>query len=750
MECKSLQLIRAILPVALLAAMSLAQSPQSSPGCEPSAEVRDALNQLPQYRRDPAKTDSEVYQERLAALHALLLKYPNRKYIESASSLRELDKISIEETNKSRAEYKARHERNPDDPQSDYLYASTLVGNDTPQALKLLDAALAKDPSFAWPHMTLVGIYSSPAFSDQAQSVAHEKAFLASCPASLEAYGLFRPRATRTDASASDKELMTTYASKLRLRLRDSTDSHELAAYRTLWSFEFKIHSPSEYDSLRRQVGQDVLHLRQLNLRDHPEWYETLEDGYKLANDPQQADWAEQESEQRFPYPGSLPERKKWFKEHPAPGEDAPAAAKQTYYTDLLVQTKLWLQKIGPAAVLGRFTISGDRVRAMRELDNVSPADIEAAVEEKLKYAGENGGGSPWSTDYSPWSDDYSDAAETLLKKHVAPERVLEYAQKASAISDFEEKQELSDLFATKEYIADHQFYRERSRVELSRYEVKAYLQLGSFDKAEELLAQVNREVLDRKPLVGDDEGRKRTFAQWLADYWGLMAGDAESRGRKIDAMSFYQTALLTRLDAQLKPAANDELTDSAHRLWTSLNGTEEGWQLWYGRRANDLANSVALTWEKANQRLPPFELADLNNQAWNLAALKGKVTFISFWATWCGPCREELPHLQQLADSYKGRSDIQFITLNMDDNPGLIRPFMEEHQLSLVTVPASNYTTETLRVNGIPQNWIMDGQGIVLLKSVGYGSSEKWATDMQDAIEHVKSSAVPPASSSK
>jgi hypothetical protein len=94
------------------------------------------------------------------------------------------------------------------------------------------------------------------------------------------------------------------------------------------------------------------------------------------------------------------------------------------------------------------------------------------------------------------------------------------------------------------------------------------------------------------------------------------------------------------------------------------------------------------------------------------------------------------LPRLQKLAEKYKGRSDVQFITLNMDDNPGLVEPYMKEHQLSLIVLPAYSYVTETLKVFGIPQNWIVDSHGVVRLKGTGYDSTEKWEMGMAEAIE--------------
>ena len=99
---------------------------------------------------------------------------------------------------------------------------------------------------------------------------------------------------------------------------------------------------------------------------------------------------------------------------------------------------------------------------------------------------------------------------------------------------------------------------------------------------------------------------------------------------------------------------------------------------------------------------------------------------------------------MQKLIDHYKDRSDAQFITLNMDENPGLIQPFLKEHELSIVVIPASNYVTETLKVHGIPQNWIVDSGGVVRLKGIGYDATEKWETGMRDAIQKVQAAAPP------
>lgn len=731
------------LAVAILNSASFAQSPQEASGCEPSPEIRTALKQLPDYWREPALTNWQVYQMRTAKLDALMRQYPNdvfvqRTYIESATFLRSLSNASVERRAKIDAQYKALHEQQPDDPQVDFLYGMTLTGRDTPLAIHLFEAALAKDPHFPLPHLNLIRVYGSAVFQDKEKSNAHLKAFLDACPVTIEGYQAL-------SWTSGDKKLLANYAHKLRSVLEKSPDADIVDGYQVLWAMEFKTHPASEYPGLGKQVASDLERLRKLDLEDDPDWYGALEDGYKLANDQKQAAWAKEERERHFPVVGQLPDKVKWHNEHPQPEEDAPAATRLAYYRDVLSESDKWLKE-PTASALVTFHILEDRVDAMSHLDDVPADEVVKSVEQMLKFGAENGGPGPWSDDFSPWSSDYRHAADVLSKKHIAPERVVDYAQKGLAITEVEIKEPMPDLWATKDNVAGHNFWQAQSRLEMLKYEIGGYLELKQADKAAPLMAEMDRRIQDLKSLAGDKDDRKQDCSRWLADYWGIRAREAEVRGWNIDAAAFYQNALLVRLDAKIKPPADerDELAENAHHLWVSLNGTEEGWQLWYGHRANDLANDSGFRWENANDPLPGFELADLNDTKWNVNSLKGKTTLISFWATWCGPCREELPHLQKLMETYKDRSDIQFITLNMDDNPGLIQPFLKEKKLAMVVIPATTYISETLKVNAIPTSWIVDTQATVRKKTVGYDSSEKWVSGMQSAIEEVRSAGAP------
>ncbi len=316
----------------------------------------------------------------------------------------------------------------------------------------------------------------------------------------------------------------------------------------------------------------------------------------------------------------------KWGKDHHYPGEDAPPDKIRAYYGGLLQQTAQWL-KDRPNTTF----IWSERVDAMEHLEDVPLADVKEAIDQTIKVMMSNSGPE------GPGSYDYFDIAEALSKKHLEPERVVEMAQKGLDECEIESKQPYYDLYASKENVEQNKYDRAYYCLQGMGFETDGYLQLKQPDKAQLLLTQMDERLDDLKAQVGDNQRHKKSYGRRLADYWGLMAREAELRGRKLDAMAFYENALLARLDAEQKPETGmkDELADNARQLWTGLGGSDEGWKLWYGRRADALANLAALTWEDVNQPLPTFELADLSGKTWNLAALKGKTTFLNFWASW-------------------------------------------------------------------------------------------------------------------
>lgn len=587
---------------------------QALGACGPAAAVKAGLDAIPS-RQVPAQTDWQFHEQRLAGIQALMKQYPDdlfveRSYADTTSDFDEWQQVT--------AEFKAHHEQAPNNPKWAYLYGDALLGRQTPEAIKLFQSSLAKAPDFPWPHLALVTIYNSPAFLDKVQASLHMKTFLTQCPESLEGY--------RALTGIDDKALLLQGAARLRSTLHSRNDSEALSAYPTLWSIEFKAHPPNEYEPLRKQVSDDLVRIRGLDFQNIPEWYEALEQGYRLVNDQKQSDWAHDERVTRFPT-YELLAMSQWWKDHKWPAPDDPPEKKRAFYSDLLKQSSEWAKERPNAT----YNILSYHIDALEHLDDARPADVIATVDRTLKVAKANAG--PRDFD-STW---YFAAAELLSTKHLQPGREIDLAKKGLARLEVESSQPQYDLYVVKDNAAQQKYDRCYHYMEDMGYLVDGYLGLKQADQAKTTLAQMSERLDDLKAQVGDNDRHKKSYARKESAYWGFMARLAELQNRKLDAMAYYQSALLARFRAEDKPESGvkDEVADNAHTLWKSLGGTEEGWQLWYGRPANDLANQATLTWQDANQPLPGFELADLNGKTWSLAALKGKTTFLHFWSTW-------------------------------------------------------------------------------------------------------------------
>ena len=601
--------------LACLAAFAPAARAQSVPVCAPSPEVRSALDRIP----GSPLADQYLYdflQARRSAVGTLIQRYPGDVFVQrayiAAMSNAPSDRVKVI------AEYRALHEQRPEDAYLSYLYGTTLMGRDTPKAIELFAAALSKAPNFPWPQLQFVSIYSTPNFLDKTKAVAHARAFLSACPAALEGYASI--------GGLGDQDLIRQAASQLRQIIQPRADPDALGAYSILWPLEFAAHAPYEYDALRKQIAVDVAHLRALNLENVRQWWRVLQEGYKLTNDEKQSHWAADQGARRFPSNSSLPERTRWYEDQAYPGSDAPEDKKKAYYGDLLKQTDAWI-KSRPNS----YTMWFDRLQALDNLDDSPTAEAESCVAKLLAIAKADKGPEPvdWLTDYQLLYAVYNKKLQAQLQ--------LELAQRGLEQLDIEYNQPADDRYSSKKTIEEGTFWRPYYKFTAYFYQADAYVRLKQADKAQGALAQADAALRALQPQINDKDEFRKAYARQEFSYWLAEAHLAELRGHRIDAMAYYQSALLARLDSGSVPVPGekDGLAHDAHQLWARLGGSDESWKLWYTRRADAIAAQRHLTWEIAKDPLPPFKLTDLQGKTWQSADLKGKVLFLNFWASY-------------------------------------------------------------------------------------------------------------------
>ena len=112
------------------------------------------------------------------------------------------------------------------------------------------------------------------------------------------------------------------------------------------------------------------------------------------------------------------------------------------------------------------------------------------------------------------------------------------------------------------------------------------------------------------------------------------------------------------------------------------------------------------------------FTLNDLAGKSWTLRDLRGKVVLVNFWATWCPPCRKEMPDLDGL---YKKFKDQGLVILAIDDEDiAKIKPFLAERPVSYpILLDPGRKVNELFRVDGIPKNFVFDREGKLVAQSI-------------------------------
>lgn len=114
------------------------------------------------------------------------------------------------------------------------------------------------------------------------------------------------------------------------------------------------------------------------------------------------------------------------------------------------------------------------------------------------------------------------------------------------------------------------------------------------------------------------------------------------------------------------------------------------------------------------------FSLSDLQGKKLSLTDYRGKVVLLDFWATWCAPCQEEIPHFVEMQNQY-GSSGLQVVGISMDDDAKPVQEFYRQHQLNYPVAVGDTKLAERFGgILGLPVTFVIDRQGRITKKFVG------------------------------
>lgn len=121
-----------------------------------------------------------------------------------------------------------------------------------------------------------------------------------------------------------------------------------------------------------------------------------------------------------------------------------------------------------------------------------------------------------------------------------------------------------------------------------------------------------------------------------------------------------------------------------------------------------------------ATRTAPDFELKDMNGQSVSLSSFRDKVVVLNFWASWCEPCKEELPDLDDLAHILKPERDVALVTVSVDNGPDEVRDLLktilrEDPPFPVLFDPDGRTTVGAkFGTNQFPETWLIDKRGVI------------------------------------
>jgi peroxiredoxin len=134
-------------------------------------------------------------------------------------------------------------------------------------------------------------------------------------------------------------------------------------------------------------------------------------------------------------------------------------------------------------------------------------------------------------------------------------------------------------------------------------------------------------------------------------------------------------------------------------------------------------------------QPAPQFELEDTSGRVVRLADLRGKVVLVNFWATWCAPCRTEMPEMEKVYREHRERG-FEVVAIDLQESAAEVRPFMAELGL---TYPAlldrDGSVSRAYRARALPSSFLVDRQGTVRYLKIGPLTTEALEAEVRKLL---------------
>jgi thiol-disulfide isomerase/thioredoxin len=109
---------------------------------------------------------------------------------------------------------------------------------------------------------------------------------------------------------------------------------------------------------------------------------------------------------------------------------------------------------------------------------------------------------------------------------------------------------------------------------------------------------------------------------------------------------------------------------------------------------------------------VPDFEVRDLSGRTWSSRDLPGKLTVVQIWGTFCIPCRQEHPALQEFFNKARSMKNVQVLTVSVDDDRGPVQSYMKEKGFTFPVIMERELDVRLFPEGGLPESWVIGPSG--------------------------------------
>jgi thiol-disulfide isomerase/thioredoxin len=148
------------------------------------------------------------------------------------------------------------------------------------------------------------------------------------------------------------------------------------------------------------------------------------------------------------------------------------------------------------------------------------------------------------------------------------------------------------------------------------------------------------------------------------------------------------------------------------------------------------LAMTGAFAQDTARTPAPDWQLNDLNGKAVSFSDFRGKVVILDFWATWCAPCRVEIPHFVELQKRY-GDKGLAMIGVSLDEHgPEIVKKFVRQLGVNYPIVMGNQKVVEAYGgIVAVPTTFVIDRQGRIASRHIGYEDKAAFEEEIRSLL---------------